>query len=209
MNAMPDLDRIRYVTTHYRDLQGLRLLPYGAALLVWALGLGVWPSVPWVSPLALWLALGLFWLISRYYTRTFGRVQPVQAISRAGLAVLALLLVAMLALPLAARAHVHMPLGLLLGGGSLLCAAAGVSGLWRAGGLRLRAHWIILALLLAATSVLVMLPLFRHRNTLLAVSLGAWGLAAIIGGVLDHRLLRRTLPPAQEEHPEEQHAEAL
>jgi hypothetical protein len=74
----PDLDRIRFVTRHFHDLQGLHsLVPLGLITLgaAGALSLGSGPLllVPAVSFLgALLLMLGA----RRYYGNTFGLVEP-------------------------------------------------------------------------------------------------------------------------------------
>jgi hypothetical protein len=74
------LDRIRYVTEHYADLQGLRLLPLSLPFFVAAW----WDVVPSMKPTAIApmtvelaliaLALALSFPIRRYYEQRFGTV---------------------------------------------------------------------------------------------------------------------------------------
>ena len=78
------LHSIRYITSHFHDLQGLRILPLGVLLLAAATGSAAW--TPWsdfmredweTSTYALLIALLLLYgLIARYYRHRFGRVVP-------------------------------------------------------------------------------------------------------------------------------------
>lgn len=80
--STPNLDRVRFVTRHFNELQGLR---YGLPLGLVTLSVGGttyfanWP----LALLRLWLFLGALFLVLRagpYYRRTFGTVerQPVR-----------------------------------------------------------------------------------------------------------------------------------
>ena len=75
-----DLDRVRYVTAHFFELQGLRILPFGVWLMLVGAGeLGLvpldWPMRVAISGVLLCAA----WLASRrigqHYDRRFGRVE--------------------------------------------------------------------------------------------------------------------------------------
>src|SRR5215212_1064199 len=79
----PDLDRIRAVTANFFFWQGLRWVPMGFALIVFAVApyfKGV-IGKPWMSiatfaslAVALWLSSDVF---GRYYTKTYGRVEGI------------------------------------------------------------------------------------------------------------------------------------
>ncbi len=80
---MYDLARIRYVTEHYRDLQGLTLLPFSLWLLAWAgYDLGWVRPTGWLAnefllfPASLAVTMVLVWQISRLYERAFGWIAP-------------------------------------------------------------------------------------------------------------------------------------
>jgi len=77
---MDDLRRIRYVTEHYEQLQGLRLLPLSVPFLLSSLvrlarpTSAVLPGAGWT--LLLVSAFALSALIGRYYARHFGQAHP-------------------------------------------------------------------------------------------------------------------------------------
>jgi hypothetical protein len=71
-----DVERIRFVTQHFNDLQGLRMVPVGLLLICQGLTSFFlsWPLVL----LELTITVGSFFLIfrARSYYRTFGEVEP-------------------------------------------------------------------------------------------------------------------------------------
>ncbi len=76
---MYDLRRIRYVTEHYRDLQGLALVPISLLLLGWAAYDAEWIRLPgllanrWVLvPGMVVIVMVLGWVIGTLYDRAFG-----------------------------------------------------------------------------------------------------------------------------------------
>ncbi len=80
---MYDLRRIRYVTEHYRDLQGLALVPISLLLLGWAAydaGLVQLPGLlgnPWVLGLtSIVMVVALIEVIQKLYDRAFGWISP-------------------------------------------------------------------------------------------------------------------------------------
>lgn len=80
---MYDLARIRYVTEHYHDLQGLIRLPVSLWLLAWsAYDLGwtyppAWFTNEWLLfPVAAIPFLALMWPIEKLYKRSFGWIAP-------------------------------------------------------------------------------------------------------------------------------------
>jgi hypothetical protein len=206
MAAHTDLRQIRYVTANYQQVQGLRNVAYGAAFVAGGLVYALVPSAPWAIAAAMWVGIALNWLIGRYYQRTFGQVDP--AGSEWG------------STPYAARIPIVL-------GGFILIVAAVVAGLalyvllglfglaWsigyalylhRRGGLRLRPYWAVACAITAAVSLAILLPLpalapLHHTSgmrPLLALYLVPMGLAMIVCGLLDHRLLLRTFAPEGE-----------
>lgn len=81
---MKDLELIRYASERYRSLQGLRLLPFAALLLLFSLSeMGwMWPGFAVWHPISTGLAFLLAWgasvWIGRYYERTFGMAEPLK-----------------------------------------------------------------------------------------------------------------------------------
>lgn len=87
---MPTLNRIRYLTKHYQDLQGHRLLPFSAAFLIIAANaiwlhtsqvgqtsaFSFWQSTKGLPVTVLLLAFAASHLIGKYYESRYGRVTP-------------------------------------------------------------------------------------------------------------------------------------
>ncbi len=80
---MYDLARIRYVTEHYRDLQGLALLPFSLWLLAWsAYDLGWIRPTGWLAHEWLFVAVCLVVMfalsvaIGKLYEQAFGWISP-------------------------------------------------------------------------------------------------------------------------------------
>ena len=78
---MYDLARIRYVTEHYRDLQGLTVVPVSLWLLAWSaydlgwIGPPTWLSNEWLLvPVSLAVTFALMWPIEKLYEHSFGWV---------------------------------------------------------------------------------------------------------------------------------------
>ena len=82
---MKDLDQIRMITVNFSTLQGLKMVPLGLLLTVvslWA-NSGTGPRRDVLFPGACVVAgFFLYYLISRYYARVFGTVQPTAAMRR-------------------------------------------------------------------------------------------------------------------------------
>jgi hypothetical protein len=204
--ATADLARIRYVTTHYGGLQGLRLVPLGVVLLLATPLYAGWHFAQSGPLLALWLlplvvGVGLQWLVGAYYTRTFGRVHPIHRTTRGWRASPLYWLVLLAALVLAD--HIRSPRLMLVVFCLLGMASAGLL-LHRGGSLRLRVHWVVLTTLVAAVNVplVILLPLLRSDPwtdyTLFALWVASASLCLIVGGLLDHRVLLRALRPLPE-----------
>jgi len=182
-----DLDRVRFVTRHFGDLQGLqRVVPLGVLFL--AIGLGKTSSGAFMSVFAPVLAassFGLMFVARLYYRRIFGEVErqrrfhPLGTIlSFAGL-LIGLYLIRSLG---EVRCNYILFGSLLLGTWSLLE--------WRLP----HAHYLVFGALLLgiaarAPSFAFFLPALMKRgmNEIL------FGAAMILAGLLDHRQLVHTL----------------
>jgi len=198
-----DLDRIRFVTRHFHDLQGLRSkVPMGLLCLV--LGLlslaneHVYVPSPGLALLALALLVagaGASWWMARwarsYYTSRFGEVErrevnPLGPWGRRGAVVLALTLVLFL---------FTLPSPEALTRAYCLIGGAWACGLWVRRGSRLcQAHYLgfgVLALGLAApVRALDSLVLLLSKNVGLFLAVGCF---LVVTGLLDHLVLVRTL----------------
>jgi hypothetical protein len=70
-----DLDRIRFITRHFRDLQGLSLwVPFGLILIGHGFS-GIFDPVSGILPVAVLSALCLMTGAGVYYRKTFGEVE--------------------------------------------------------------------------------------------------------------------------------------
>lgn len=213
MDPSGRLAQIRYVTANYSQLQGLRLVPLGVALLLATPLYAGWHFAQSGLLLALWLlplavGLGLHRLVGAYYARTVGRVQPARRPAPGPPARLAHWLGwAVFVAVLVGGPRLGSPRLTLIGFSVLVCATL-LASLWQAGHLRPRLHWLLLAALLAGVNLLLLTPLPLLRpdrwsdDTLFALWVGSVSLGLIVGGLLDHRLLMRAVTPI----PEERHA---
>jgi hypothetical protein len=208
MATAPDtaqLQQLTRVTANYQGLQGLVYLPVGALLLIGGLAAFVGSGEPFVL-LGVVPALIAMGLITHYYHRRFGRVRSGEvgyqiAAAMAGLAVYLLLIV-----PINRLIHVpgapDVPIWLTGVQVSLFLATMFLVGPLlrrRPGDLVLARHWwVTIGVLLCAALLPVGLlmegghPLntaeFAWPGTAIAI-----GVPFIVGGILDHRLLVRTL----------------
>ncbi len=192
---MQDLKKVRYVTSHFSSLQGLKMVPWGLLFLVFAAQdggyawlIGRQGDCTLTLPLLL-AVVALYIAIGRYYDRTFGRVQP----TRGGVGDLAVVVfVAVLIGAIVAEMMWKPPVSLI----GLVMAAGFIGGGWRSG----RWHYVALGGLTAGVSGL---PLWLHvpLTDKYFGSLGftlklALGLTYVVGGLIDHYLLVRALKPA-------------
>lgn len=201
-----DLERVRYVTENYDNLQGLTRVPIGLALLiVWAFFLisGFEISSQPVADIFITLSLLaggvlilLFFRIRKYYTRRYGRVRVFPRLfsrRRAVGGVVALTILfagAFFVLWLGASVElVSLPL-ILLGLGAMEMIDR-----WPER--RLRPHYFVAGALAALAGLVVLflvLSGIRYPDVLLLHLMSAFiGLVLVIGGVLDHLLLVRTM----------------
>lgn len=190
---MDHLQRLRYVTERYDQLQGLRLVPLGIPFLLSA----AWRSrqltwVPWATGIGAqrWFvmlmasAVACSLLAKTYYERRFGDVHSAVTI-KAPLAafVFAALFILALSLQPVAQTAVSIP---------AVIVALGLGYVGMVGGL-VRPHYVTIAVCVALCSALGPLGVSFHARDVLWDQLIGMGFVVI--GLGDHLLLRRTLVP--------------
>jgi hypothetical protein len=184
-------ERIRFVVAHYDQLQGLRLIPLGLYLLALAassLGWLSWlPGDPSRAP-ARWLfaifcaALVAAAAATAGYRRRYGDLVPLNRRARNAWIVLAVGVFLVTAL---FDRHANGPVAL-----APLSVAAALVLTVRADG-RVRAHFLLAAV---PWFVAAWIPAFHHDGTSRFVTYAlAGGIALIVCGLGDHRLVSRTL----------------
>lgn len=196
---MYNLQRIRYVTSHYQEIQGLRIVPLGAWLILLAIAeanRSVLPPAPQVAMVIMvfYLLAGFFVLlfyriIGAFYERRFGSVNPLlQSKSRAfsgclrGGGFLFVLYVGLTA------SNPQLPYVV-----TLLLMLFLISVAWRSGWYR-KDYVVLVAFLVSIYSI---------PGSVTTMLLN--GCTVILGGLLDHFLLVRTLKHT----PEEGHARSI
>ena len=195
---MDRLQRLRYVTERYEQLQGLRLVPLGIPFLIssaWRSGRlasvpwtgGIGPRIWFVSLVAAALALSL--VAKTYYERRFGDVQSAVTI-KAPLAafVFTALFILSASLPPDPQTAVSIP---------AVIIALGLGYLGMVGGL-LRHHYLMVAVSVVLFAALGPLGVPSHTRGVLWDQL--IGIGFVVIGVGDHLLLRRTLVPVAHVH---------
>jgi len=187
------LDRINAITANFFFWQGLRWIPVGVALLVVAWTYGPSSPVPksWESPLlivAMIAAFAVSSVIGRWYARSFGRVRgiPGQHARRTRtkwLVVYPALLVALLI-----DGIVKPPV---LVSGIAFAAAIEAYRRSTGGG---RHHYIMASIAFAALTFAPTLDLATPGVGAVNLLIGVLGATYTIGGLLDHRELKRVFP---------------
>jgi hypothetical protein len=187
---MDDLRRIHYVTEHYAQLQGLRLLPLSVPFLLAAgervAGASLVPAGMW--SLLVVAAVAAPYPIGRYYARRFGQVRPPRW--RTG----ALTLIACTAVFLwfewlqeTLSPSVSLPL---LFVATLLARLGLVAG-------RLRGHYLWIAAAVGLFAVLARAGVSPDARAIAGNLLIGGSLA--VAGLGDDRLLRRVLTPGPDQ----------
>ncbi|HEX8435876.1 hypothetical protein [Archangium sp.] len=210
------LQRIQFVTTYYDWLQGLRFVPFGLV----QLGFAAWLALPQpegtdtkarlaVASLVMLggmlLATGLYAWAGAYYRRRFGEVRMSastrQRMQRAiGVSLFAGLMLGLLTAFIRKSTQLtDAPLS-----GSLFLSALALVWYWHWSGrvahhyLGVAAGFATLALLHAMEAspvyaLLRSLPFTTDSRAGAVTLAGTWGVAVVVMGALDHRLLARTL----------------
>ena len=194
---MKDLSRMRYVTEHYAQMQGLRLVPLGVPFLA----SGAWRA-GWLRGLpaadghgaAYWFCMGLAvavamsFAVRAYYRRRFGLAQPLPG--RNGVVTLMAFVASFMVL-VAMQDELHWRVSI-----PALFVAVVFAYLGLVQG-RLRQHYLALAgaCLIFASLGILGVPL-HERDVLLDFLIGGGLIAAGIG---DHLVLRNTLQPPRSE----------
>ena len=190
---MQNLQQVRYVTSNYHYLQGLRLVPFALfAIAQGALG-GDWLDTPdwlhgWI-PFAIGLALAFlgYRMIGTYYDRTFGHVERAPgagARDNRALAIFFLIYIASAVIDASVRPRVSI---------SELVLACGILAYWWPRR-RFATHYLMGALIVIAVSLLPLLgitptmQIFRSGVEMVTI-----GMVALFIGLLDHLLLVNTL----------------
>ena len=194
---MTNLEQVRYVTQFYTALQGLKMVPFGLFITLMAFhnagweGLGGPGDLTYTTPL-FFLGILLYFLISWYYSRHFGQVQPVK-IGRWWWLGLALVVILILALVLdnLLMPRVHL-IGLAIGAMWIINGTASKRPHhWMAGILML-----VVALLPLAVGSEPTHRIFGSGGFLFSVT---FGLLLTINGLIDHFILVRAFKPVAEE----------
>lgn len=187
-----DLQQIRYVTQNYSNLQGLRLIPLG----LWLLIVGL-VTIEFAIPLLL-AAVVLTWLIGIYYKRQFGQVHSMTSPTWKSY-LLGLLVLAVLIAVAVMDWYLELPVSLLG-----LTMAIGLFLVWIQPAYRPRLHYLVVAILVAAMSLLPPLGIFAGGPAFHPVWAGSLGilLVILVGGLFDHLLLVRAFKalPEEESH---------
>jgi hypothetical protein len=191
---MQDLKRVQYVTAYYSALQGLKLVPFGLLFLLFAAQAGGWNGLGRQGDCTLTLPLllvviALYFVIGRYYDRTFGRVQYMRK-GAGDLAVIAFVAVFVGAI---VAEIIWKPSVSLIG----LVMAMGFIG----GGVSSRRwYYIVLGSLTAGVSLL---PIWlsgpfagRYVGSFSFTFNFTLGLTYLVGGLVDHYLLLRAFKAA-------------
>lgn len=196
MNTEPlPIDRLRYVTSRYPQLQGARLVPLSLVFLVsafWRAGAIQLPGDRTPYGAEAWFFSGLgasiiaSYVIRRWYMRSLGSVGQ-RATHSAAIPILGTCILTVLATLLQSRLHWHLSLPAVTV--ALVLFATGVAHHGY------RAHYVAAAGVLFTFSILPLLSL--GVMALNAALDGVIGISLLIAGLGDHRLLTRTLRPPQ------------
>lgn len=199
-----DLERVRYVTENYEQLQGLRNVPLGLMLL-FSGALTLFPSSlssfgPVVSEAFFYLlfivliaTVLLYFVIGNYYERKFGWVQTFSLNGKQITAVTTLIIVLLVvgSVNLMFRPPIHMIW--LVWGLSVMAVH------WRER--RFRTHYVVIGVLIICVSFLPLLGITSVSLSYEAGGLMAFlGILFVVGGTFDHLLLVRTMKYLPEEN---------
>lgn len=204
-----DLKDIRDITANFHYMKGLMMVPLGICnLLIAVLSLG-WVPQPWLLSSLLCALLAAFFLLSatdQYYKKIFGSVQ-VKARVYMQEAILATVSIVALLIAMFINTVLWLPVNVC----GLVLAAILLIGFWR--GRRYGKHYIVMAAIIAALSLLPPLgAMIKYLYATLQWPIillsiqgnlqwffinGIVGIIMIIGGLLDHRELVRSMTRTQ------------
>ncbi|MGB3635452.1 MAG: hypothetical protein WA982_15525 [Rubrobacteraceae bacterium] len=207
-----DLERVRYVTENYEDLQGMKRVPIGLMVLiayVFMVSAEFEITTKLVADIVLTLALlvagallvGHFW-IRRYYENRYGRVRVVPRIFRrrrvySGLAVLAMMFATFYLAGWVYEMQNVEPYPFFL----ILFGMMEVFDRWPE--LRFRPHHFFLGASMTLAGLLLLILVVQGNpyteSLFLHALVGFFVLQLTVGGILDHLLLVRTMKRLPEE----------
>jgi hypothetical protein len=194
----PDLRRFRAVTANFFFWQGLRWVPPGAALLLFAWStLPDFPlaapwrdAIPWIALLGGLAASGA---IGAYYDRAYGQVHALPGLHTRRTALKWGLVYPAIALALVVDGLLTPQVSV-----SALVFAAAIEAYRRSTGGG-RQHYLLAAVLCAAATFAPLLGVVEPGREVLAMVIGGLGGIYVIGGLLDHRALRQVLRTREED----------
>jgi hypothetical protein len=182
----------KYVATNFRSLQGLTGVPMGALLILVGLGKRFrWPAFQWDSPLinSLLIIALMFIIGSKYlYQRSYGTVQPKLSMKKYGKELLGIIVIfGFIYLDITFFAGV--PISFTVLGFSCYFFFYAFFGEFR------RRDYLICGALLAAAALSPLLQITLKTDLFLFGWLNylSLGIAAVVGGLFDHRFLAHTL----------------
>ena len=193
-HSVPDPRRLRYVASHFSQLRGFRQVACGVFLLL------VFGAMEmdnnWTAGLLaiLFVGLGLaFWRLGKYYERRFGRVETLRpTLTSFNLRAVLLRFAFVAAFLLVVTFLRHSPHSVnffVSWVGAFIFL--GFFGLWG-----YPAHYLVLS----APYVLIAVLQPAHPNWLGTAEVWSIPALLIIAGLLDHRLLVRSLPGLPDPH---------
>jgi hypothetical protein len=217
---MSELRRIQFVTRFFPYLQGLRLLPIGLGMLVLA-AWAAWRGSPGavtllrleklpVLLLAVLPVLGLYALLGVYYSRTYGIVRQPWTTRRRVLRAMLTVSVMGMVMGILERSGPSSPAptGMFLG-------LLGLSFTWCWIRSSFVAHHYFVtgvAMMIFATAhalgyvpvgtLLQSLPYTSDAHSPEVTLFSTWGLALVVLGLLDHRMLAQSMRPIPDSDPD-------
>lgn len=195
---MEDLKRMRSIAAHYRNLQGLRMLPW----FLWVLAFSAVNPIMglpqgYLDYQCLFIVPGLAipWVLSKligdYYDRHFGRIEGLPSRNRPVEVLSGFLFIVIVYIGFVIDTFEWLPMSV----AGLILAAGFMVGWWKTG--RFPNHMVVLAVVLVVLSLLPLagIPADGHWTDLFGgfVTSIVLGIIMSIGSVLSHITLVRNL----------------